>query len=154
MRCRKCKEKKQFDAQALPKAIQEILLRVEIDDFFQTHENCAIKILPPTPRPLLIKKMRGRVVIIEDDTSELIFTDREPVGPHAEFEILEDGTWDLAFFREAYKRKGKKTIEYIDDCRVVRPIRQRRQQKIAAEWSQNLLIRQYAAGTLRYARKF
>jgi hypothetical protein len=153
MRCRKCRGKEQIDAQALQKAIEEILRRIEIEDFFQAHENCIIKILPPTPRPLLIRKIRGCVTVIEDDTSELIFTEREPTGPHAEFEILEDGTWDLAFLREAYKRKGKKAIEYIDDCRVVRPIRQRRQQKIVAEWSQNLLIRQYAAGTLRYARK-
>lgn len=153
MRCRKCKVQEQVDARALQKAIEEILRRIEIDDFFRAHENCSIKILPPTPRPLLIQKVRGRITVIEDDTSELMFTRREPTGPHAEFEILEDGSWDIAFLREAYKSKGKKAIEYIDDCRVVRPIRQRRQQKIAAEWSRNLLVRQYAAGTLRYARK-
>jgi hypothetical protein len=137
----------------MQRVIEEILRRVEIDDFFQAHEHCTIKIIPPTPRPLVIRKSKGRVVIIEDDTSEFVLTERELSGPHAEFEILDDGRWAIAFLREEHKRRGQKAIEYADGCRTVRPIRQRRQQKFAAEWSRKLITRSYASGTLRYARK-
>ena len=154
MSCRRCKERAQIDPRAMQRVIEEILCRMEIDDFFQTHEHCTIKILPPTPRPLVIRKSKGRVVLIEDDTSEFILTEREPSGPHAEFEILDDGSWVIAFLREEHKRRGQKAIEYINGCRSVRPIRQRRQQKFAAEWSRKLTTRNYASGTLRYARKW
>ena len=137
----------------MQEVIEEILRRIDIDDFFRGNENCIIKIQPPTQRPLVVRKLRDRIVVIEDDTSDYITIKQEPSGPHAEFEILEDGKWDIAFLREAYRRKGKKAIEYIDDCRVVRPIRQRRQNNFAAEWGRNLIIRGYASGTLRYARK-
>ena len=56
-------------------------------------------------------------------------------GPHAEFEILDDGSWTIAFLREQHNRRGQKAIEYVDGCGTVRPIRQRRQEKFAAEWS-------------------
>jgi hypothetical protein len=154
MSCRKCRERELIDPLALQRVIEEILRRIEIDDFFQGHENCSIKIVPPTPRPLVIRKSQGRIVVIEDDTSEFITTKCESSGPHAEFEVLEDGSWAIAFLREEYKRHGKKAIEYIEGCRTVRPIRQRRQQKFAAEWSRNLIIRHYPSGTLRYARKW
>jgi hypothetical protein len=81
-------------------------------------------------------------------------TEREPSGPHAEFEILEDGSWDIAVLREKHQRKGTKAIEYVDECRTVRPIRKRRHEKFAAEWGKRLVIRGYSGGgTLRYARK-
>jgi hypothetical protein len=70
MRCRKCKERETSDAQAMQQAIEEILRRIDIDDFSRGYENCIIKILPPTPSPLVIRKSKVRVVVIEDDTSE------------------------------------------------------------------------------------
>ena len=154
MSCRKCRERELIDPLAMQRVIEEILRRIEIDDFFLAHENCSIKITPPTPKPIVIRKSRGRVVVVEDDTSEFITIEREPSGPHAEFEILEDGSWAIAFLREEHKRAGKKAIEYIEGCRTVRPIRQRRQQKFASEWSRNLILRHYPCGTLRYARKW
>jgi hypothetical protein len=155
MRCRKCQEKENIEASALQQAIEEILKRIEIDDFFAANENCTIKILPPTPRPLLIRRAGSRIIVVEDDRSEFIETIREPSGPEIEFEVLDDGTWAIAGLREEYCRRAKRSIVYEDDgCRVVRPIRQRRFQKFAAEWANNLLIRRYVSGTLRYARKW
>lgn len=154
MRCRKCQKKETIEASALQQAIEEILRRIEIDDFFATHENCTIKILPPTPRPLLIRKAGNRIVVVEDDTSEFIDVGRPPSGPEIEFEIQNDGTWAIACLREKNCPRGKRSIEYIDGCRVIRPVRQRRFQKFASEWGQNLLIRRYFSGTLRYARKW
>jgi hypothetical protein len=154
MRCRKCREKDKIEASALQQAVEEILRRIEIDDFFAAHENCAIKILPPTPRPLLIRKAGNRIVIVEDDTSEFIEVGRAPSGPEIEFEIQDDGAWAIAYLREQYRPRGKRSIEYIDGCRVIRPVRQRRFQKFASEWGRNLLIRRYFSGTLRYARKW
>ena len=138
----------------MQRVIEEILLRQELDDFFRINENCTIKIQPAAPRPLVIKKYSGRVIILEDDTSDFLTIKCDPSGPEIEFEILDDGTWANASLREEYSRRGKRAIEYVEGCRVVRPVRQRRQQKFAAEWSRKLLTRKYASGILRYARKW
>ena len=153
MRCRRCRERERIDPLAMQRVIEEILRRVEIDDFFLAHEHCTIKILPPTPRPLVIHKSKGRGYYHRGRPERIHPNRAGAVRPHAEFEVLDDGSWIIAFLREEHKRRGQKAIEYADGCRTVRPIRQRRQQKFAAEWSRKLTTRSYASGTLRYARK-
>ena len=137
----------------MQRAIEEILRRNEIDDFFYANENCSIKIVAPSPRPLVIRKAGRRLVILEDDTGDFQLIERQPSGPEMEFEIHEDGTWEIASLREEYKRP-KRVIVYAEGCRNIRPVLQRRQQKFASEWSRILLIRKYASGILRYARKW
>jgi hypothetical protein len=151
MKCRKCKERESVDARLMQRVIEEILTRKDVRDAFLSHENCIVKIEPPRPVPLLIKKSRGRVVILEDNSSDFILThqDRSPSGPEIEFEILEDGTWEVAAFRERYRKKSKRAIEYIEGCRVVRPVRQKRQIKAAVEWGRALVTFEHSSGILR-----
>ena len=153
MRCRKCREREQVNPLEFQKAIEEILRRNEIDDFFATNEFCTIKILAPSPRPLVIRRQGKRIIILEDDTGDLQLIERQPSGPEMELEITEEGTWIPIALREEYKRRPKSSVVHSEGCRTFRPIVLRRFEKFAVEWSRILLLRKFTAGTLRYARK-
>jgi hypothetical protein len=154
MRCRKCRELGQVDPLAFQRAIEEILRRNEIDDFFQANEHCTIKIFAPSPRPLVIQRRGKHVIILEDDTGDFQLVERQPSGPEMEFEIADDGTWIALSLRDEYKRRAKSAVIYSDGCRNFRPIVRRRFEKFAAAWGRLLLLRKFTSGTLRYARKY
>jgi hypothetical protein len=154
MACKKCKEREVIDSSIMQRVIEEILVRQGISDIFLKSENWLVKIAPPKLGTLLIEKSGGRITILEDDIGEYSLSGLEPSGPEIEFEILDDGTWTVAALRERYRKKSKRAIEYIEGCRMIRPIRQKRQNKAAAAWAQALVIRKYVSGILRYSESW
>ena len=129
--------------------IEQILEYHRLKEDFNRHENFVLRVQPPRPNELEIRK-RGERIFVGEATNFDYWLIRQDLtySPEMEFEMIKGGLWVPTYLKEPHK-PGRKSIEYINGCREVREVRLRNQVRFAKAWSEKLSARDYRHSLLR-----